>query len=191
MQTRCPQCGAYVNVPLEAAEKDLVKAVAIPPQVRPPSVPDTPRKQATPSLLLAMLIGAIGGLSVLVGLGLLIYLAIHAHVQPGRDRGTAPTGILQQPNNSTRNLKIVSVDAKIIERGDNYCTWSWRVDIVNPTNRAISYAINVQFLDAAGFEVDFSYETGEAMPGRHAITGQELISTKLSATINRTLATLD
>ncbi|ELP33816.1 hypothetical protein RBSWK_01952 [Rhodopirellula baltica SWK14] len=80
-------------------------------------------------------------------------------------------------------LGISECRDKIGKRTRRYVHRSWRVDVVNNSNKSVDCYVEVEWLDADGHRIDYSNETRAVAPGTNVITDTEMFDREENARV--------
>ncbi|WP_246151662.1 hypothetical protein [Rubripirellula reticaptiva] len=70
-------------------------------------------------------------------------------------------------------VEVVKLEQKVVKRTKNYVYRGWRVDVANTLDTNVEIYIEVEWLDADGFRVDYANESRVLAPGVNVISKVE------------------
>jgi hypothetical protein len=80
-------------------------------------------------------------------------------------------------------LGITEFKDKVGKRTEEYVSRSWRVDVINESDKCVECYVEVEWMDADGHRVAYSNETRTVAPGVNVITATEMLDCEENARV--------
>jgi hypothetical protein len=81
-------------------------------------------------------------------------------------------------------VEVVNFDQKVVKRTENYVYRAWRVDVANNSETCADVYIEVEWLDAEGFRIDYANESRIVAPGLSVISEIESFDRQENANVS-------
>jgi hypothetical protein len=93
---------------------------------------------------------------------------------PNKNHETSPPKTHARIESAEPMLRVIEFNEKVAKHTADYICRSWRVDVENSLDADVEAYLEVEWLDAEGFQVDYANETRTLAPGMNLITGIEM-----------------